>query len=144
RHDAASGDAPVPWCRLQYLGPLGPAAGIDADIGDMARYAVLQLGDGQVSGHRIVSARMMAELHRPEVVVDDDWSPSAHRENMHYALGWFTADVRGAHLIFHNGVNPGFRAAIVLRPSKTGVVVLTNGESDRFTAAVTRSLLAQL
>ena len=27
-------------------------------------------------------------------------------------LGWFTADVRGVHLVYHNGENPGFRAKI--------------------------------
>jgi hypothetical protein len=49
------------------------------------------------------------------------------------------------HLIFHNGVNPGFRAAIALVPSpKTGVVILTNGESKPFTDAAKRTLIEQL
>jgi Beta-lactamase len=88
---------------------------------------------------------MMAELHRPEIAVAEDWTPSARSENLHYALGWFTADVRGVHLVFHNGANPGFRAAIALVPaSRAGVVILTNGESDRFTNAATRRLLEQL
>jgi hypothetical protein len=66
-------------------------------------------------------------------------------ENLHYALGWFTADVRGVHLVYHNGGNPGFRAAVVLAPSsKAGVVVLTNGESKPFIEMTTRSLLEQL
>ncbi|MBV9016421.1 MAG: serine hydrolase [Alphaproteobacteria bacterium] len=74
-----------------------------------------------------------------------DWTPAARTEDMHYALGWFTADVRGVHIVFHNGANPGFRAAIVLAPSaKAGVVVLTNGEADQFTRAATQSLLKQL
>jgi beta-lactamase class C len=77
--------------------------------------------------------------------VGPDWTPAARIQNLHYALGWFTADFRGMHLIFHNGANPGFRTAIALVPaSKAGVVILTNGESDRFTNAVTRSLLEQL
>ena len=61
-------------------------------------------------------------------------------------LGWFTADVRGVHLVYHNGENPGFRAKIVLAPSsKAGVVILTNGEPPHlFTDAATRSLLEQL
>jgi hypothetical protein len=75
----------------------------------------------------------------------EDWTPAARTENPHYALGWFTADVHGVHIVFHNGANPGFRAAIVLVPSsKAGAVILTNGESDRFTNAATRSLLEQL
>ena len=74
-----------------------------------------------------------------------DWTPSARVQNLHYALGWFTADVRGVHLVYHSGENPGFRAAVVLVPSsKAGVVVLTNGESKPFIGMTTRTLLEQL
>jgi CubicO group peptidase (beta-lactamase class C family) len=145
RHDPVSGEVPVPWRRLGYLQPLAPAAGIDASVHEMARYALLQLGDGTISGHRVLSAEMIAESHRPEIAVGTDWTPAARTEDMHYALGWFTADVRGMHIVFHNGANPGFRAAIVLAPSaKAGVIILTNGESDQFIEAATRSLLKQL
>jgi hypothetical protein len=85
------------------------------------------------------------ELHRPEIDVGVDWRPAARAENLHYALGWFTADVRGVHLVYHNGENPGFRAAVVLAPSsRAGVVVLTNGESKDFIEVAARSLLEQL
>jgi CubicO group peptidase (beta-lactamase class C family) len=145
RHDGVLGQVPVPWSRLQYLEPLGPAGGIDASVDEMARYALLQLDDGTMLGHRILSTQMMAELHRPEIDVGVDWRPAARAENLHYALGWFTADVRGVHLVYHNGENPGFRAAVVLAPSsKAGVIVLTNGESKAFTEMTTRSLLEQL
>jgi len=145
RHDAVLGDVPVPWPRLQYLEPLAPGGGINASINEMARYALLQLGDGMLSGRRVVSAQMITELHRPEIAVGPDWPAAARIQNLHYALGWFTGDVHGVHLVYHNGANPGFRAAIVLAPSaKAGVVVLTNGESDRFTDAATRTLLEQL
>ena len=145
RHDGVLGQVPVPWSRLQYLEPLGPGGGIDASIDEMARYALLQLDDGTMLGRRILSSQMMAELHRPEIDVGVDWMPAARAENLHYALGWFTADVRSVHLVYHNGENPGFRAAIVLAPSsKAGVIVLTNGESEPFIEMTTRSLLEQL
>ena len=145
RHDAILGEVPVPWGRLQYLEPLGPAGGIDANVDEMARYALFQLGDGTMSGHRILSAQMMAELHRPEIAVGVDWATVTRIQNSHYALGWFTAEVRGVHLVYHAGANPGFRAAIFLMPSsKTGVVILTNGQSDRFIETAARSLIEQL
>ena len=145
RHDAVSGEVPIPWSRLQYLQALAPAGGIDASVSEIANYALLQLDDGMLAGHRVVSAQMMAELHRPQIAVGADWTAAARIQNLHYALGWFTADVRGVHLVYHNGANPGFRAAIVLAPSASaGVVVLTNGESDRFTEGAARSLLEQL
>jgi CubicO group peptidase (beta-lactamase class C family) len=145
RHDSVLGQVPVPWSRLQYLEPLGPGGGIDASVDEMARYALLQLDDGTMFGQRILSTQMMAELHRPEIDVGVDWRPGARAENLHYALGWFTADVRGVHLVYHNGENPGFRAAVVLAPSaKAGVVVLTNGQSKPLIEMTTRSLLEQL
>ncbi len=145
RHEAVFGDVPVPWGRLQYLQALGPAGGIDASISEMARYALLQLGDGTMSGDRVISAQMMAELHRPEIAVGSDWTPVARIQNLHYALGWFVAEVRGLHLVYHNGANPGFRATIALAPSsQAGVVILTNGESDRFINAARLSLLELL
>jgi CubicO group peptidase (beta-lactamase class C family) len=123
RHDAVSGEVPIPWSRLQYLQALAPAGGIDASVSEIADYALLQLDDGMLAGHRVVSAQMMAELHRPQIAVGADWTAAARIQNLHYALGWFTADVRGVHLVYHNGANPGFRAAIVLAPSaKAGVV----------------------
>jgi len=84
-------------------------------------------------------------LHRAEIAVGNDWTPSARIEDLHYALGWFTAEMNGLRLVSHNGANPGYRAAIVLAPfSKAGVVVLTNGESNPFTDAATRSLIEQV
>lgn len=145
RHEPVLGEVPVPWSRLQYLQPLAPGGGIDANINEMARYALLQLDDETVFGRQVVSAQMKAELHRPEIAVGTDWTKGPRIENLHYALGWFTGEVAGVHLVFHGGANPGFRAAVFLVPSaKAGVVILTNGESNLFTDAVTRSLLEQL
>jgi len=144
QHDSAVGHVQVPWRRLAYLDPLGPAAGIDASIADLTRYALFQLGDGRMFSRRVLSAQMMTELHRPEIAVGSAWT-SGPLEDLHYALGWFTAAYRGMRLIYHNGANPGFRAAIVLVPSaKAGVVLLVNEDSSRFTSAATLSLLEQL
>jgi CubicO group peptidase (beta-lactamase class C family) len=144
-HDPVRGEVPLPWGRLQYLQSLAPAGGIAASIDEMARYALLRPGDGTLFGLRVVSAETLAGLHRPEIAVGADWTSSAPAETMHYALGWFTANIRGLHLVFHNGANPVFRASIFLVPSfEAAVVVLTNGESDLFTDAAIHSLLEQL
>ena len=144
QHRSILGNVQVPWGRLAYLDPLSPAAGIDASIEDLSRYALFQLGDGMILGRRLVSAQMMGQLHRPEIAVDPSWT-SAPIQDLHAALGWFTGEHRGVRLMYHNGVNPGFRAAIVLVPSaKAGVVILTNGDSSKFTEAATLSLVEQL
>jgi CubicO group peptidase (beta-lactamase class C family) len=142
--DSAHGRVEVPWGRLAYLDPLSPAGGINASISDLARYALFHLGDGTMSDRRVLSAEMLAELHRPQIAAGSAWT-SAPLEDVHYALGWFTAKYRGMRLVYHNGANPGFRAAIVLVPSaKAGVVLLENRDQSRFTSAATLSLLEQL
>ena len=142
--DSSHGRVEVPWKRLAHLDPLGAAGGIDASISELARYALFHLGDGTMSGRRVLSAEMLAELHRPQIAVGPAWT-SPPLENVHYALGWFTAEYRGMRLLYHNGANPGFRAAIVLVPSaKAGVVLLANWDERRFTSAATLSLLEQL
>lgn len=144
-HVAILGQVPVPWSRLQYLGPLAPGGGIDANIDEMARYALLQLGDGTIAGHRVVSTEMLAELHRPVIAVGADRPDTSRIQDAHYALGWFTGNVGGAHLLYHNGANPGFTASIFLVPSaRAGVVILTNGESSHFIDTAMRSLVGQL
>ena len=52
----------------------------------MARYALLQLDDGTLSGRRVVSAQMMAELHRAEIAVGADWVAAARIQNLHLRL----------------------------------------------------------
>ena len=144
QRDSGFGQVQVPWGRLAYLDPLGPAGGIDASIIDLTRYALFQLGDGMMFGQRMLSAQMMAKLHRPEIAVGSAWT-SVPLEDVHYALGWFTAKYHGVRIIYHNGANPGFRAAIVLVPSaRAGVVVFADGDSSQFTSAVTLTLLEQL
>ncbi len=144
RGETDASATPIPLARLQYLGPLAPAGGIDASVADMARYALFQLGDGTMSGRRVLSAPMMEELHRPEIAVGAGWARPGI-QSLHYALGWFTGEVRGVDLVYHNGANPGFRAAIVLAPSaKAGVVILTNGEAEAFAYTAAPRILEQL
>lgn len=76
----------VPWERLAYPDSLGLAGGIDASIADLTRYALFQLGGGMISGRRVLSAEMMAELHRPEIAVGSAWT-SAPVQDLHHALG---------------------------------------------------------
>jgi len=40
---------------------------IDANVDEMAQYALLQVDDGTASGRRLVFAQMMADLHRPQI-----------------------------------------------------------------------------
>ena len=64
------GQIQVPWGRLNYLRPLDPAGGIDASVADMARpLRTISAGRRNDVWRTVVSARMLAELHRPEIRV---------------------------------------------------------------------------
>jgi len=65
RYDGVLGQVPVPWSRLQYLEPLGPGGGIDASVDEMARYALLQLDNGTMFGHRILSTQNDGRVASP-------------------------------------------------------------------------------
>ena len=65
RYDGVLGQVPVPWSRLQYLEPLGPGSGIDASVDEMARYALLQLDNGTMFGHRILSTQNDGRVASP-------------------------------------------------------------------------------
>lgn len=144
RPDALLGATQVPWTSngLQALQALGPAGSIDANIADMARYAQFQLGDGTVFGRQVVSARMLAELHRPEIAA----GKGVLTQDIRYALGWQTAEYRGVQLVSHGGEITGFTAYITLVPSAgAGVVILANADSaELFAHALRLSLVEEL
>jgi CubicO group peptidase (beta-lactamase class C family) len=144
RYDGASGTVLVPWRRLDYLDSLGPAGGINASIEDLTRYALFQLGAEITSGVQILSKQRLEEMHRPQIAVPKSWT-SVPIQDLHYGLGWFTGEYRGARIVFHNGSNPGYRASIMLAPSShAGVIVLTNGESMEFISSMTLRLIEEL
>jgi hypothetical protein len=66
----------------------------------------------------VLSARQLAELHRPQMVIDD-WSA--------YALGWTVSWPDGARLISHGGSITGFRAWAGFVPERNeAIAVLLN------------------
>lgn len=89
----------------------------------MAQYALFQLGDGTAAGRQVVSARMLVELHRPEIAAGR--GPLLH--DIRYALGWYTAEYRGVHLIFHGGAITGFMARNPDQPARHPVCLGTRG-----------------
>ena len=107
-----------------------PAAGINASVADMARWATAQLG------HRpdVLSPSLLADLHAPVVRTPDQLGGSPWRRprlrNAHYASGWRVFDYSGETAVYHAGAVQGYRAMIGLLPRRdVGIVVLWNSES---------------
>jgi hypothetical protein len=121
--DKAAIDVP-----FRVIDAMGPAGSINASINDMARWVQLNL-TGTVDGKRIVSARQLAELHRPQMVIQNfpGLGEDSEIQQLSYGLGWFVESYRGKKRVHHGGNIDGFSAMVALMPAEgMGVVVLTN------------------
>lgn len=117
------------------LSLVGPAGSIFASADDMARYALLHLGDGTLDGTPVISPALLTEMHT--AAAND------------YALGWTNRTYEGVDIVWHNGAIDGFYAGMTLVPSENlGIVLLTNGDSfdgaAEFEQAASLSILAYL
>lgn len=111
--DVFAGPQPVDF--FPYFAPIAPAGAINANVLDMANYALLQLGDGTFKGQRIVSEAMLNEMHTTQQAP--------------YALGWIVQPMGDQVLVWHNGNIDGFGALVTLSPAQNaGVVVLMNAD----------------
>lgn len=104
----------------------GPAGGINASVTDVAKWMILQLDEpGVYQGQRLISARQMAEIHRPQVVRSSSGNP--YGSQLTYGLGWNILDYRGARVLTHGGATDGFNTAAYMMPEhNVGVIVVGN------------------
>jgi CubicO group peptidase (beta-lactamase class C family) len=114
---------------FKNIDAIGPAGSINSSANEMARYAVLHLGDGTYNGKRIVSQGNLKLVHTgvspmgglPEFFTQNGLGP------MTYAMGWVDTSFRGHHMVWHNGGIDGFHALLTMLPDdKIAVVVLSN------------------
>jgi Beta-lactamase class C and other penicillin binding proteins len=103
---------------------MGPAGGVNANIRDMANWAIFQLGDGTYDGDRLISRENLDYLHTPRTPTLD----VMNRSKDYYCQGWFYKEMNGyPSIIWHNGETYGNHAMVLLVPSDDlGVVVLSN------------------
>jgi len=103
---------------------LGPAGGINADVKDMAAWAIFQLGDGTFEGKRLISPENMAYMHSPRTPVADVMTDSMD----YYCLGWNYREMNATPpVVHHTGETPGHHAVVYLVPRENlGIVVLAN------------------
>jgi CubicO group peptidase (beta-lactamase class C family) len=116
---------------LRGLDLAGPAGSINSCIADMKQWALLNAGDGEVGGTRVLSTAALKELHSPTMVLKGELSAIADLYGetymTAYALGWVLEEYRGHRIVHHGGNIDGFSAMVSLLPEQNlGVVVLTN------------------
>ncbi len=108
------------------LDRMGPAGSINAPIGELAQWVLLQLNKGTHEGQRIISEGQLAQLHSPQMVMPDA-GKYAELSHPSYAMGWCVQPYRGRNFLHHTGGIDGFSALVTFMPSENlGVAVLTN------------------
>ena len=114
---------------FRVIDTVGPAGSINASVNDMTKWLQLHLGGGTVDGRRIVAARQIQDMHRPQMVIQSfpGLTDDAEIQQLSYGLGWFVESYRGKKRVHHGGNIDGFSAMVALMPDDgVGVVVLTN------------------
>jgi CubicO group peptidase (beta-lactamase class C family) len=114
---------------FRVIDTVGPAGSINSSANDMAKWLQLHLGAGAIAGKRIVAARQVQDMHRPQMVIQTfpGLFEDPEIQQPAYGLGWFVESYRGKKRVHHGGAIDGFQAQVSFLPSEgVGVVVLTN------------------
>jgi CubicO group peptidase (beta-lactamase class C family) len=111
--DVRAGVIPIPY--FPHMAAIAPAGAINASATEMARYAIMQLNEGQFEGAQVVSAEGVAEMHTAQL---DG-----------YGLGWVIGEHAGYATVWHNGSIDGYGALLLMIPeAELGVVGLMNAD----------------
>lgn len=115
-----------------------PAGGIIANVTDLAKWMLVRLDSGRLSGgRRLFSAREAAEMWAPQTILPIGNPPpplGGLRPNFAaYGLGWSLRDYRGHKIVTHDGGLAGMQSRTLLVPDlKLGIVMLTNAEQEPY------------
>jgi len=124
---------------------VAPAASARANIEDMARWALAQLGQkADVLPpellERMQRAVLPADAMNPLLFGGLAWlGPPA------YGLGWFVGSARGRKALFHMGLIDGFSSVMVLVPELAlGISVVVNENLSAFPGVLAEHLFARM
>jgi CubicO group peptidase (beta-lactamase class C family) len=145
RHGSDGQPVVIPWYDDDKQ--IRASGSMKAGVRDLSKWLRMQLNGGVYDGKRVVPAAVLAETHKPQMVVplDPDRAKTADTTQMNYALGWHVHDYRGHALLEHGGAVDGFRARILLFPKdRVGIVLLTNVEESLVVSATGNALADHL
>lgn len=139
--------APIPWLVFDSEGPGGT---INAGAREMAAWLRLQLGNGVISGRRLVAEEHLLETRTPQMAIRAEPADRAVMEltetgQQTYGMGWTLWDYRGHGVHSHGGAIDGFRSTLALVPRRNiGVVTLVNGAPTNAHVAIRNAVMDQL
>jgi CubicO group peptidase (beta-lactamase class C family) len=99
---------------------IGPAAEINSNVLDLAKWVELFLAKGVApNGTRLIDETSLERMYTALADVGNGAT--------HYGLGWYVAQLEGRKYAFHDGVADGYTSYVSFMPDeKLGVIVLTN------------------
>lgn len=105
------------------------AAGVNASVLDMARWAIAMLGHRpDVVPEPVIREVLTARVRTTRELRNRHWR--GHLDDAHYGLGWRIYSLDGRQLAIHSGWLAGYRAEIALSHElDIGWVLLMNAES---------------
>ena len=122
--------------------PYGPAGSIMSTVNDMNKWLQFMLNKGKVGEKQVISEANMAELTKPQMLMEPLLVPLPEQDFYSYGLGWFTETYRGHRMAEHGGNINGFSALMTLLPDcSLGIVTLTNFNNSFNTYATTNTIM---
>ncbi len=104
---------------------IGPAVGLNSTATDMAHFMIANLEGGVFDGHRLLSERMLDEMHRQQYTDDTRLPGRTYGFYEKYRNGWRS--------IGHGGNIRGFGSLLLLVPeARAGIFLSTNLDEPRF------------
>lgn len=115
-----------------------PAGGLVTSARDLARFALMILGEGQVEGVRILRPDSIAEMMRLQARPHPDL-------NEGFGLGFAVRAQGNRRLVWWDGSSSGAASRLALLPNaEVGVVILSNLANNEPTATAARRILDRL
>ncbi len=107
---------------FEVLQGFAPAGSVSASAGDIARFMIAHLQDGEYNGARILEARTAQQMHARAFGHDDRLNG--------YALGFYEKSSHGLRIIGHGGDTQWFHSDLALIPAEQlGLFVSFNTSS---------------
>ncbi|MGM9638158.1 MAG: serine hydrolase [Butyricicoccaceae bacterium] len=118
---------PIPYLDISNVGCAGC---VSSTVRDLAVWARLQAGEGELEGRRYFSRERAQDLHTPQMIIKPgEMSEMAFPEVTHtaYGLGWFVESYRGHTVVHHGGTIDGYKSLVGYLPGEdVSFAVLTN------------------
>jgi CubicO group peptidase (beta-lactamase class C family) len=123
---------------------VGPAGSINSSVAEMARWLMLQLGEGTLDDRQVVQPSTAREMFTPQTVMSG-FPTDKDSFLTSYGLGWALTAYRGHYRAHHGGGIDGFVAMTTVMPlDGVGIIALSNSDTTGAAELATRHALDRI